>query len=576
MTPGSTPRELLPEAVQRVLGEFARGVNLDVHLWVTPESDSAIHLFPPGPNTRPGPDPNAVVLSVSTRGGGEFVLEARGSLDLTQRAMVGVLRTTLEHLYESAEEIRFFTWEVSERYEEINLLYSIAETLGSLLRMKDAARLILSDICDVIGARSGAIWVKVDSPETLRLEAVFGSDPVGARAEEEGAGEQGAGDKGAGEKGNGTIPRTYRPITRQVLQEGRAMILHPEGWASADAVGTGSTGMGAGGIGAGGVGPGGGGSGSRRAPGGDTPGSILSVPIRYTPPSGTPETVGVIELEGSRRGGRFSAADQKLLSAIASQLGAALENQRLLKESLEQERVQREMELAHDLQMKLLPAIDGYDPVRIAARVEPAESVGGDFYHFFRLPEGRFGVMIGDVSSHGFPAALIMALAVSAATIYASEMESPEQVLRRMGEALGDELESTEMYLTLFYGVLDPERKALVYANAGHPHAFLLSPGGTNTRLLAMDPPMGIADPQTFQVGEVPWEPGSDVLLLFTDGLSDPIRADSRIEGEAAVVETVARLLHEPAREIVRAVFDLHRQGDQADGDDRTAVVLRL
>jgi phosphoserine phosphatase RsbU/P len=286
--------------------------------------------------------------------------------------------------------------------------------------------------------------------------------------------------------------------------------------------------------------------------------------------------VGVINLIGRRRGGRFTASDQKLLSAIASQVGAALENHRLLEESLEQERVHREMELAHNLQMKLLPAMDAYDPVKVAARVEPAESVGGDFYHFFRLPEGRFGVMIGDVSSHGFPAALIMALSLSAATIYASELEAPDEVLSEMAEALRDELETTEMYLTLFYGVFDPQAGELVYANAGHPHAFLLDAKGDARRLTALDPPMGIADPDAYHAARVPWEPGKDLLLLFTDGLSDTLDGTSRQAGEARVVETASRMRHAPARDVVDTLFGLDREGNVHEGDDRTAVVLRL
>src|SRR5690606_21820432 len=99
-------------------------------------------------------------------------------------------------------------------------------------------------------------------------------------------------------------------------------------------------------------------------------------------------------------------------------------------------------------QLKLLPAVDGFEGADVAARVEPAASVGGDFYHLFKLQGGRIGVMIGDVSSHGFPAALIMALSMSAATIYASEVGTPAKVLRHIDDALRGELESTEMYLT--------------------------------------------------------------------------------------------------------------------------------
>src|SRR5690606_11086178 len=130
--------------------------------------------------------------------------------------------------------------------------------------------------------------------------------------------------------------------------------------------------------------------------GGDAQGqdSLLSVPIRYSPPAGEARTVGVINLIGRRHGGRFTASDQKLLSAIASQVGAALENNRLIQARLAQERVRREMELAHNLQMKLLPQVEHFEGADVAARVEPAESVGGDFYNLFGLPGGRIGVMI--------------------------------------------------------------------------------------------------------------------------------------------------------------------------------------
>lgn len=340
-----------------------------------------------------------------------------------------------------------------------------------------------------------------------------------------------------------------------------------------------------------GSGSGGGGSEPDRANGrgdagdGGEPGSpmagdsVLSVPIRYTPPEEDARTVGVINLIGRRRGGRFSASDQKLLAAIASQVGAALENNRLIDESLQRERVSREMELAHDLQMKLLPSLDSFDAQEVAARVRPADSVGGDFYHLLRLPGGRFGVMIGDVSSHGFPAALIMALTLSAATIYASEVSSPARVMTEMGRALRDELESTEMYITLFYAVVDPTRGELVYANAGHPHAFLMrGKEDTPERLPAINPPMGIAGDMEYEERIVPWASGRDLLVLFTDGLSDDLVAGSRRAGEYRILEEVAGLRDRGAKEIVDALFDLvvEEGRPEATPDDRTAVVLKV
>src|SRR5690606_40455129 len=158
---------------------------------------------------------------------------------------------------------------------------------------------------------------------------------------------------------------------------------------------------------------------------------------------------GVINLIGRGEDHHFTAGDQKLMMAIASQVGAAVENSRLVAASLREERMVRELELAHDLQLKLLPPLDQFDGyAEVAARCVPAESVGGDFYHLFRLPGGRLGVMIGDVSSHGFGAALIMALTMSAVAIHASEGDPPAEVLRRVHRTLIDELETTERYLT--------------------------------------------------------------------------------------------------------------------------------
>lgn len=237
--------------------------------------------------------------------------------------------------------------------------------------------------------------------------------------------------------------------------------------------------------------------------------------------------------------------------------------------------VSREMRLAHDLQMKLLPPIPRVRGVEAAARVVPAESVGGDFYQVLQLPGGRTGVMIGDVSGHGFPAALIMALVMSAAAISAQQGGGPATVLEHLDQAIGDELESTEMYLSLCYCVLTPGVPEVVYANAGHPHAFIVEPGGTARRLRATDPPMGIGG-APFRDSRAKWAPGEDLLLLFTDGLSDTVARRGRKSGEDLVLKMVARNHREPAVEILDRLFEISAQSvPLIPADDRTAVVVR-
>ena len=144
----------------------------------------------------------------------------------------------------------------------------------------------------------------------------------------------------------------------------------------------------------------------------------------------------------------------------------------------------RELELAHDLQLKLLPSpavLQG--DAQVAAICRPVDSVGGDFYTFNRLGNRRVGVMLGDVSSHGFSAALVMALVMSAAGIHAGAANTPDETLAALLESLGPDLATTEMFLSVFYGVLDPRNRRLTYANAGHQHAFRLPKEGQPERL---------------------------------------------------------------------------------------------
>jgi sigma-B regulation protein RsbU (phosphoserine phosphatase) len=524
----------LPDAALRSIHDLQYTLGVDLRVW-SQDGAGALHLLHPvdlGPS-RDGPfGPSGPTLSLNRRAGPDLRVEIVGPSPegLPSDGVLALAARILNRALEVEDEIRFFTYELSERYEEINLLYSISETLGSVLSLNEAARAILSEVCDVLGARRGSLWVFHSGTENLSVVASVGEDGL-----------------------EGPL-RTDDPlaVTAQVFREGRPIILSRTSAAlRADTKDDGKPEL------------------------DELTETVLSVPISYSPPSGEARTVGVINLFGRRGGGRFTASDQKLLSAIASQVGAALENNRLIRESLLRERMAREMELAHNLQMKLVPAVESQDDLEMAARVQPAEQVGGDFYHLIRLPGGRVGVMIGDVSSHGFPAALIMALSMSAATIFAAGAEAPARVLRHMDDALREELETTEMYLTLFYGVLDPSTGALTYSNAGHPHAFVVREDGSSLRLGATDPPVGFAGPEAYHQEVVSTE-GKDLLLLFTDGLSDTLAGSDRGSGEERVLEEVARRREQSAGEVVEALFSLAAEvTPQIPADDRTALLLR-
>ena len=480
-------------------------------------------VYPEGGDWPDGAWDGALTRRLNTREGRSLELAFLPS-DPSLAPAAGFLCSQLVRVLDAEQEIGFLSGELAARYEEINLLYSISEILGSILKLKEAARVILTEVCDVLGARRGSLWVYDVDDGLLHQVAAQGIAGL-----------------------DGPLDPDGDLLTARVFRDGEAIIsVGGESHHLASAPNLRSE-------------------------------SALSVPIQYAPQAGAARKVGVINLFGRRGTGTFSAGDRKLLTAIASQIGAALENHRLFRESRARDRMAHEMELAHHLQMRLLQPVDQLGLDQVAARVQPAEQVGGDFYYFTKLSGGRLGVMIGDVSSHGFPAALIMALALSAASIFAGATESPAEVLRHVDDALRDELETTEMYLTLFCGVLDPAGGELVYSNAGHPHAFVFRRDRAGQRLEATDPPVGIAGPTSYAEATVTWAAGRDLLFLFTDGLSDSLATTGSRSGEEAVLaEAREQAAHGPAA-MVESLFRLAAAPTRAiPADDRTAIALRL
>jgi phosphoserine phosphatase RsbU/P len=511
---------LLPPEVGEVVREFHRARGAEVWVWIR-ERDGAGWALDVATSLPPVHAPSDAAVEVA--GGGAF--EVRVEVPGTETAEVGFLASMLARSLRHDAEARFFGNELADRYEEITLLYTISEILGSVISLEAAASTILEEVVGTLRVNRAALWLHNPEKQQLELVAAVGGD------------------------GQSEAIAVDNPdsVTASVFRARRPTILDTDDEFP-----------------------------RRAQPPDQARHPFLSVPVSYTPPAGETRTIGVINLIGEPHENTFSAGDQKLVTAIASQVGAAVENSRLVAASLRQERIDREMELAHHLQLKLLPplaAFDGY--AEVAARCVPADSVGGDFYHLFRLPGGRIGVMIGDVSSHGFGAALIMALTMSAVAIHASEGDSPGEVLRRTHLALIDELESTEMYLTLFYGVIDPEQGVITYVNAGHAHAFRITGTGEAERLGATGTPFGMVDMDTYPEATAPWVAGEDLLFLFTDGLSDALGA-GEVENEAILLDEVVRRRQQAPHVLLEGLFAMEGRDPNIPADDRTALLVRI
>jgi PAS domain S-box-containing protein len=187
------------------------------------------------------------------------------------------------------------------------------------------------------------------------------------------------------------------------------------------------------------------------------------------------------------------------------------------REAQERERIEQELRIARLIQQtllpKALPELSGYD---IAAYYQPAREVGGDFYDFLLLQDGCLGLVMGDATGKGMPAALVMAAARSMLRAVAQSSDSPAEVLKRANEALVADI-PPKMFVTCFYAVLDPETGRLRYANAGHDLPYLRH-GGDTEELRARGMPLGLMPGMGYEQKELVLEAG-DSVFFYSDGL---------------------------------------------------------
>jgi serine phosphatase RsbU (regulator of sigma subunit)/type II secretory pathway predicted ATPase ExeA len=324
------------------------------------------------------------------------------------------------------------------------------------------------------------------------------------------------------------------------------------------------------------------------------------------------EAIGVATLLDSMSDKEPTAQRERDLHLVGylSQAARAIQevhtrrNQLLRIAKLEQERTTQELRTAREIQVSFLPeqcpSLPGWE---ICADWRSAREVGGDFYDFIPLDGEHLGLVIADVSDKGMPAALFMSLSRMLVRVSAAELRSPAEALQRVNELIMTETRS-DMFLTLFYGVLNWRTGLLTYANAGHnPPLLWRSPAGQIaghgpakqmaghgtarqmaghgsesqvTPLTAKGIILGVTEDIALEERQITIEPG-DILVLYTDGVTEPINEKEEEFGEGRLVQVIAGNHDRPCSEIVElihaAVSDF--AGDQPQFDDYTLVGLR-
>jgi sigma-B regulation protein RsbU (phosphoserine phosphatase) len=304
--------------------------------------------------------------------------------------------------------------------------------------------------------------------------------------------------------------------------------------------------------------------------------SVMCVPLC------TPEgkAFGVIQLDTQDRSKKFTQEDLKLLWGVANQAATAMENARLHEEAVVRERFNRDLELAKRVQNSFLPSslpeVAGYD---FFAYYQPAQVVGGDYYGFIPLPQGRLAVALGDVAGKGISAALLMAKLSSDARYCFLTEPNLGQAVSKLNDLLYEFTSPMDRFVTLAAAVLDPARHTVTLVSAGHPSPQLCRKGSTALQdavpRITAGFPLGMVEGPPYSACQVLLQPG-DNLLLFSDGVTDALdvrnnpfsmKGVQRVVEEAGVVSATAL-----GERLIKAVE--HHADTRDPHDDITLVCL--
>jgi serine phosphatase RsbU (regulator of sigma subunit) len=297
--------------------------------------------------------------------------------------------------------------------------------------------------------------------------------------------------------------------------------------------------------------------------------------------------IGLLVLGPRRSEEPYSGEDKHLLDSVAGQAGITLENIRLVEKMAERteadRRVAREMEIAREVQARLFPQkLPTMKTLEYTGGCIPARAVGGDYYDFLKLREGRLALVLADVAGKGVSGALLMAsLQANLRSQCATAVDDLRRVLDSVNHSFCENTGDAS-YATLFFADYDDESRRLRYANCGHLPPILLcggesTEGGARTveRLCATCMVVGLFEEWECETAEVMLTPG-DTLVLYTDGITEARNIDGEEFGESRLVDTLRNYCHLPVGPLLQAVVATVQQftgGEQQD--DITLVIAR-
>ncbi len=303
--------------------------------------------------------------------------------------------------------------------------------------------------------------------------------------------------------------------------------------------------------------------------------AVLAMPLKVDG-----HVTGMIAVSLSQPGREWSRQDVRLLGIVASHSASVIEKTRLRAEAeakrrleLEREAMDKELSVARDIQMRLVPD----SPLAMGSwsaegRLVPARQVGGDLYDYFVIDASRAAVLIADVAGKGVPAALLVSTVASAVRAFADGRHTPKDVVEQVNRAAVRSAAAGK-FVTFFYAELDHATGRLAYVNGGHNYPRLRRASGELVSLDKGGMPLGLFGDAPFEQGELEFSAG-DALLLFSDGVSEAMDSFHQEYGEDRIEELWR--LHGPATTALDRIYEdvLQFRGAAAQSDDMTMVVV--
>ncbi len=299
--------------------------------------------------------------------------------------------------------------------------------------------------------------------------------------------------------------------------------------------------------------------------------SVLAVPL------GVAEKVfGIIYADSPIAEGRFTEDHLKVLTTLASVAAIRVENARLTEARFQQERLERELQLASEIQQRFQPAappiVSGYELQGISF---PCYEIGGDYYDFIERDDGRLVIALGDVSGKGTAAALLMSSLHAAIHAQTGSHDSIVETISAVNKYLAENIPPNR-FVTLFYAELDPESGAVSFLNAGHNPPLIVHAAGTVEQLASGGLPLGIKADADYREGRTTLQLG-DVLVIYSDGVTEAASPNGEEFGPTRLYEVVSRNVDASAagiRDRIESALTKFSQGTQA-ADDITLVIVK-